>query len=201
MTVLIPYASLVPVSWKNGGGTTIEIAVAPQEAGFDDFEWRISLATIATDGAFSRFPGVARTLALVDGHGITLRIDDAPTMVTPAAPVVSFDGDVDVHAALARGPSTDFNVMTRKGQCVHQFGQRRVTGSASFVARADVTVLFLAHGEHLQLSSDTERLALVRFDTVLLPAGRSWTIETGQVNLFIVEIDYLDEAASGASDG
>jgi environmental stress-induced protein Ves len=35
----------------------------------------VSLATIAEDGAFSEFPGVERTLALVDGHGMTLEID------------------------------------------------------------------------------------------------------------------------------
>jgi environmental stress-induced protein Ves len=31
--------------WKNGGGVTREIAVHPQGAGFDDFVWRLSMAT------------------------------------------------------------------------------------------------------------------------------------------------------------
>ena len=65
MTMLIPYAGLSPVPWKNGGGSTTQIAVFPPDAGFEDFDWRISLATIAEDGAFSEFPGVERTLALV----------------------------------------------------------------------------------------------------------------------------------------
>lgn len=200
MTVLIPYAGLTPVSWKNGGGTTIEIAVGPPDAGFDDFDWRVSLATIASDGAFSRFPGVARTLALVEGHGMTLRIDDAPVMVNKAAPVVCFAGEAQVQATLGRGQNLDFNVMTRKGRCVHQFGQRRVSGSATFVARADVTMLFLAHGDNLQLSSDKERLGLVRFDAVLLEPGSTWTIECGQGTLFIVEIDYPDGVPGERAD-
>ena len=32
MTVLIPFAGLSPVPWKNGGGSTIEIAIGPSMA-------------------------------------------------------------------------------------------------------------------------------------------------------------------------
>ena len=64
MTMLIPFANLEPVSWKNGGGSTTEIAVFPPDAGFDDFDWRVSLATVAADGPFSAFPGIERTLAM-----------------------------------------------------------------------------------------------------------------------------------------
>jgi environmental stress-induced protein Ves len=35
MTMLIPFAGLEPVCWKNGGGSTTQIAVFPQEAGFE----------------------------------------------------------------------------------------------------------------------------------------------------------------------
>ena len=62
MTLLIPYAGLVAAPWKNGGGCTTEIAIAPPGASLDAFEWRISLATIAASGPFSAFPGVDRTL-------------------------------------------------------------------------------------------------------------------------------------------
>ena len=63
MTLLIPYAGLEPAPWKNGGGSTTEIAIAPLGATVDKFDWRISLATIANSGPFSVFPGVDRTLA------------------------------------------------------------------------------------------------------------------------------------------
>jgi environmental stress-induced protein Ves len=42
--------------WKNGGGSTTEIAIAPPDAGFDDFDWRISLATIAKTARSRAFP-------------------------------------------------------------------------------------------------------------------------------------------------
>lgn len=193
MTVLIPFAGLSPVPWKNGGGSTIEIAIGPPDAGFDDFDWRVSLATIAEDGAFSQFPGVDRTLALVDGHGLTLQIDGEPTLISDAEPVVAFDGASEVQARLNRGPTLDFNVMSRSERCWHQFGRRRLSGDSTFVARAEVTILFLAEGDSLQLASDDERIGLVRYDAVILDQGTVWSLEAGQATIFIVDVHYYSE--------
>jgi len=190
MTVLIPFAGLSPVPWKNGGGSTTEIAIGPQDAGFEDFDWRVSLATIEKDGAFSLFPGVDRTLALVEGHGMLLEIDGESAMVTETEPVVAFDGSSTVLAKLSRGGSTDFNAMTRSEVCYHTFGRRRLEGDATFVARADVTVLFLAQGDTLELSNEQERIGLVRYDAVVLEAGSVWQLEAGQGMVYIVDIWY-----------
>ncbi len=38
--------------WKNGGGSTTEIAVFPIDSGLDAFDWRVSMATVAADGPF-----------------------------------------------------------------------------------------------------------------------------------------------------
>jgi uncharacterized protein len=200
MTMLIPFAGLAPVSWKNGGGSTTEIAVFPQEAGFDAFDWRVSLATIAADGPFSAFPGVERTLVLVDGHGMTLDIDGAPTMLSKADPVAAFDGESRVEAKLSRGPSTDFNVMTRMDRCWHRFGRRVLDGGSTFVARADVTVLFLAEGEGLELCSDDQRINLVRYDAVLLDQDTTWTLQADQGTIFIADIHYYDDEDDLAED-
>jgi environmental stress-induced protein Ves len=192
MTMLIPYAGLSPVPWKNGGGSTIQIAVFPPDAGFDDFDWRVSLATISEDGAFSAFPGIERTLALVDGHGMTLEIDGEATLLSKADPVAVFDGESRVVAKLNRGPSTDFNVMTRLDRCYHQFGRRVLSGESRFVARAPVTVLFLAEGDSLELCSDDQRVNMVRYDAVLLDQGTTWTLQAGQGTIFIADIHYYD---------
>jgi environmental stress-induced protein Ves len=192
MTMLIPFAGLAPTPWKNGGGSTTEIAVFPQDADFEAFDWRVSLATIAADGPFSPFPGVERTLVLVDGHGMTLDIDGAPTMLTKAEPVAAFDGESHVQAKLNRGPSTDFNVMTRLDRCWHRFGRRVLDGDSTFVARADVTVLFLAEGDSLELCSDDQRINLVRYDAVLLDPG-TWKLQAGQGQIFIADIHYYDD--------
>lgn len=193
MTVLIPFAGLSPVPWKNGGGSTTEIAIGPPDSGFEDFEWRVSLATIEKDGAFSLFPGVDRTLALVEGHGMLLEIDGEPSLVTEAEPVVAFDGSSEVTAKLSRGGSTDFNAMTRSERCYHTFGRRRLTGDSTFVARADVTVLFLAEGDTLELRNEKERIGLVRYDAVVLEPGSVWKLEAGQGMIYIVDIWYHEE--------
>ncbi|UVW28326.1 HutD family protein [Massilia sp. H6] len=198
MTVLIQFASLSPVPWKNGGGSTTEIAIGPPDSGFEDFDWRVSLATIEKDGAFSQFPGVDRTLALVEGHGMTLDIDGDPVLVTDGDPVIAFDGSSHVTAKLNRGGSTDFNAMTRSDRCYHTFGRRRLTGTSTFVARADVTVLFLAEGETLELRNEKERIGLVRFDAVVLPAGSIWKLEAGQALIYIVDVWYHNEEDEAA---
>ena len=61
--------------WKNGGGETAEIAVSPDSAGLDDFDWRVSMATVEAGGPFSMFAGVDRTLSILEGEGILLVVE------------------------------------------------------------------------------------------------------------------------------
>jgi environmental stress-induced protein Ves len=190
MTWLIPYASLSAVPWKNGGGSTTEIAIAPPGSGFADFDWRISLATIAESGPFSVFPGVDRTLALVDGPGVVLDIDGARRFtLSEEDPTIEFAGESVILAAPNGGPTTDFNVMTRRDYCQHRFGQRRLDGASIFAPRGDMAVLFLADGESMSASSDDERIGLVRFDAVVFDTDKTWTLETATpATVFIVDI-------------
>ena len=55
--------------WKNGGGTTTEVAVSPDHAGLEDFDWRISMARVETSGPFSSFAGIDCTLSVLEGEG------------------------------------------------------------------------------------------------------------------------------------
>ena len=117
----IPFASLQPKPWKNGGGETMELAVFPEGAGFDDFDWRVSMARVASDGPFSVFLGIDRTLTLLDGAGLALRIDHADeTVLRPQSKPVSFSGDASTAARLLDGPILDLNVMTRRGRAEHR---------------------------------------------------------------------------------
>ena len=189
MTVLIPYASLEPSPWRNGGGSTIEIAVSPPGANFEEFDWRISLATIAHDGPFSLFRGIDRTLALVEGPGAALVIDgDGRFVLNEEAPIVEFPGEAEVHAALLGAPTTDFNVMTRRARCHHRLGRRVLEGASEFAPRGNVTILFLAEGESLSVSSDSERIGMVRFDVVIFDTDTVWKLEALQATVLVVDI-------------
>ena len=189
MTLLIPFAGLESAPWKNGGGSSTEIAIAPPGAGIDSFDWRISLATIAASGPFSTYPGVDRTLALVDGPGVLLDLgDDGRFVLGEDEPIVEFAGEARVSATLTGAASLDFNVMTRRARCNHRLGRRVLDGVSGYAPRGDVSILFLAEGESLTVSSDSERLGLVRYDAVLFESGAVWTLEATQAVVILVDI-------------
>ena len=189
MTLLIPFASLEPAPWKNGGGSMTEIAIAPLGASLDTFDWRISLATIVANGPFSVFPGVDRTLALVDGAGLALDLGaDGSFILSEHDPIVEFAGESSVIATLAGGATIDFNVMTRRQRCRHRLGRRLISGTSEFARRGDVAILFLAEGDSLSVISDSERIGLVRYDAVVFDASSVWTLEALQATVFVIDI-------------
>src|SRR5690349_8702881 len=107
--------------WKNGGGETRQVAVWPAGASLDALDWRVSLATVASDGPFSTFAGVTRTLCVIQGAGIELSIRDEPpqALYTSSEPC-TFDGEAPASASLIRGPIVDLNVMSRRGRFRHR---------------------------------------------------------------------------------
>ena len=188
MTQLIQYASLRPAPWKNGGGSTTEIAVAPAGAGFDEFDWRVSLATISQSGPFSSFPGIDRSLALVDGDGVLLDFGEERFVLSPSEPLIEFDGEAAVHATVVGGLTTDFNVMSRRGRCRHRLESCEVSGAEQLKRRSGTTLLFLADGESLTVSSARERIAMVRYDVLVLEAEEEWSMEAQRATVFVVDI-------------
>jgi environmental stress-induced protein Ves len=98
------------VPWKNGGGITREILRVPPEP--TSFDWRLSLASIASPGPFSSFDGYHRTLVLVSGAGVELDFGQhGRTQLTTAGQMVSFDGAWQTSCTLLDGPSTDLNLI------------------------------------------------------------------------------------------
>jgi environmental stress-induced protein Ves len=201
MPTLIPFASLPAKPWKNGGGSTTEIMVWPQDAGLNDFDWRISMATIAVDGPFSVFPGIDRTLSLVCGQGVDLHITpaDAPVRTVAlraAAPTLAFAGELPVHATLPAGTTQDFNVMTRRTRCHHRFV--RMAGEGVWQRTGGLTLLFLAAGAQarLHIGDDPANLVLRQCDSLLLnsddaPFFRLSAADQAQIEWFVVEIEQI----------
>ena len=112
-------AQLRATPWKNGGGMTREIACHPPQAGMQNFDWRISIAHIASDGDFSVFSGVDRVITLLEGGGVQLSSADGSVLHaldTPLQPF-AFSGDAAVHGRLLNGDCHDLNVMVRRGVC------------------------------------------------------------------------------------
>ena len=110
-------ADIAPTPWKNGGGATREIACWPAGTGLDSFDWRISVATIAADGAFSVFAGIDRSITLLSGDGVRLHGEHGTHRLDQPLVPFAFAGETPIRATLLGGASEDFNVMTRRGRC------------------------------------------------------------------------------------
>lgn len=126
--------------WKNGGGVTWEVAASRADAPLDDFEWRISIAEVASAGPFSSFPGIDRVLTVIEGRGLSLTVEGLgeATLGASSAPY-AFPGDAACTASLGDGPIRDLNVMTRRGEWSAKV--RRLFGPVDLISMADVAVL------------------------------------------------------------
>ncbi|MEU9105001.1 HutD family protein [Streptomyces xanthophaeus] len=129
-------------AWKNGGGVTREIAAWPEGAGTDGFTWRVSLADVAADGPFSGFPGVDRTLTLVEGAGMDLTVAAEPRRVDERFVPQDFPGDAPTDCRLLGGPVRNFNVMYRRSGVRAQTAV--VRGRLALAAAPGETLLVVA---------------------------------------------------------
>ena len=154
--------------WKNGGGVTTEIAVAPADASLQSFDWRVSTADVASDGPFSLFPGIDRTLVVLEGEGLRLKVGGrSPLMLVAGGEPAAFSGDLPASASLIGGPIRDLNVMTRRGQFSHKLAAIDIQGCASLQTPADITLLLLGNGR-ISLRSPRRAIELKPGDAVIV---------------------------------
>jgi hypothetical protein len=124
---VIPANEYRRVRWRNGLGWTREIVRMPDH---DTFDWRLSIAEIEQDAAFSAFPGVDRELVLLSGNGLRLRFGDGRMQeLLPPHGSARFAGDEDVQGELVAGPTTDFNLMWRRDAIEASLWRRPLVGA------------------------------------------------------------------------
>ncbi len=186
---VIRFKDLPSMPWKNGGGSTVELMVAPQGATIADFDFRISVATVSQDGPFSVFPNIDRTLALVEGEGLTLHLAGEPAIaIDDATPYASFPGETSIHATVNDDTTMDFNVMTHRGRCHHTFEVSHGT-IYKVVPRGDVTMLFVAEGSRVAIGRAGAAPDLLDYlDAIVLEPGASYDVAGHYSTIFIVDI-------------
>jgi environmental stress-induced protein Ves len=157
-------ADRAAVPWKNGGGVTREIAVSPEGAGMDAFDWRISLADVGADGPFSAFSGIDRTLTVVEGAGMDLTVGGQRTLADERYRPYDFPGDVETDGRLLGGPVVNFNVMHRRGRtaCLTSV----VRGGLRVVVEPGSTVVIVALDGPTVL--EDARVTLGQYDAAVL---------------------------------
>lgn len=109
---IVRLADAVPMPWRNAGGLTRELLAWPDPRAWD---WRISVAEVASDGPFSRFEGVQRWLAILRGVGVRLIIAGKVVELTPLSAPLAFDGGDPASCQLLAGAVRDLNLMVRRG--------------------------------------------------------------------------------------
>ncbi len=101
------------VAWKNGLGETTELAINSGGT-LNNFDWRLSIASVVEDGVFSNFTGYTRNLILIEGNGLNLQHNDSKIdKLNNLLDLATFDGGDKTVGNLHSGEITDFNIITR----------------------------------------------------------------------------------------
>ncbi|MCL3883338.1 HutD family protein [Marivita sp. GX14005] len=173
---LIRRCDLVEMPWKNGGGVTRDIAV---QRDADGILWRLSMADVDRDGAFSSFAGLTRILTVVGGDGMVLHTPEAEIRADHASPV-RFDGGAPVHARLTQGPIRDFNLMFDTARCSGAAEILRAAGVHE-IGQGDQTAVLHVIAEEARASTNT----LGEGDTLIADAPLRIDLAQGAVALAI----------------
>lgn len=161
------WTELTPQPWKNGAGTTREIA---RDGTGDDWRWRISIADVVAAAPFSSFPGIDRILVLLEGEGIFLDFDDGRRMdVLPPWGMARFEGEAALRGTPVNGDTRDFNLMWRRDAVDAWFEVRPVVGTMVIWAEAGETWLVHVVAGDVVMADGQGTLA--RGDTAVIEAA------------------------------
>ncbi len=186
---LIRSSSYIRQPWKNGLGETIEIAASPKGATTAEFDWRVSMAKVEADGPFSAFPGIDRTLTVLDGQGIELSVEGFDPATITERPH-SFPGDAPTSAKLLDGSITDLNVMTRRGSFSHRVTPVSLTGAKDIIVMSPVALLY-CHAGSIEVEEEFVASIPVAAGETLLIEGMPNGISMHAVEpsrLYLIEI-------------
>lgn len=150
--------------WKNGLGVTEEVIADPPESDIGNFGWRISIAHVGTDGPFSLFPGVDRTITLLDGGGLFLDLQDRTVELDRKGEPFAFAGELSISSRNKAGPTIDLNVMTRRGQYRHVM--KRLDAGENLWRSGGETATVVICNAATTIDSGGAPIRLDRFDAV-----------------------------------
>jgi environmental stress-induced protein Ves len=177
---------LVRIPWKNGVGTTAEVAAFPEDSGFETFGWRISMADVASDGPFSHFPGIDRTLIVVEGDGIELDVEGIAYPLDRISSKLSFSGDDVTIGRLLSGPIRDLNVMTRRGRFRHR--TRFIESGVALLSEDTIVAFLVPLDGPFDVTLESTIHSLQVLDALMLEATQELVLLSGTGRAILVEI-------------
>lgn len=109
MITLLDPASYLRTPWKNGGGTTVDIAYLSDV-------WRFGRTPIVKPGPFSDYTGFDRVQVLVSGSGLVLETPTGEIDVRQPFRPVRFLGETPIVSRLEAGPVEVVNLIGRRAR-------------------------------------------------------------------------------------
>jgi uncharacterized protein len=165
-----------PMRWKNGAGTTLEIARHGRHG--EAFDWRLSMALVEGDCTFSSFDGYERYTTLVEGPGIELVGPDGRSLAfTRIGAVHAYAGAVPWACTLRGAASWDLNLIVRSGQAARMDTVRVGTQALELAAAVvDRWLVPLDAALELCLGACAGTVLLEARDALYLAAGEAATL-------------------------
>jgi environmental stress-induced protein Ves len=186
LSTIVSFARAASSPWKNGLGTTTELAVFPPGARGDDFEWRVSIARLDTSAPFSIYPGIERCLAVLRGEMVMVRQSQPPQRLTPHSPPVRFGGDEIVDGQVASGPVLDLNVMCKASHWRATLRRMRWSTQSRVSIAAPAVLCSISDPMDIEIDGNASRLNL--YDAVVVPIAATLTVNVSQpVDAYLVE--------------
>jgi environmental stress-induced protein Ves len=146
--------------WKNGGGTTVDIAVSGEA-------WRFGRTPIVEPGPFSDYAGFDRVQALVAGSGLVLETPEGEIDVRQPFRPVRFAGETPITSRLEAGPVEVVNLIGRREQVKIEMAV--LDEGRTLVLRPGTHVAYTPHGDtELAIQGNERKLAAdyaLRIDT------------------------------------
>ena len=146
MLTLLDPASYLRTPWKNGGGTTVDIA-------YSGDVWRFGRTPIVKAGPFSDYTGFDRVQVLVSGSGLVLETPEGEIDVRQPFRPVHFTGETPIVSRLEAGPV----------EVVNLIGDRARVKVDIVILDEDRTLL-LRPGTHIAYSPHGEATVAVEGD-------------------------------------
>ena len=172
--------------WKNGRGTTHEIAVSHSG---EDYDWRLSMADIVESGPFSQFPGMERILVLLTGSEIKIaHQDQSLEQPLPLLTTYQFSGDWQTSATIHE-KGRDFNLIYRRDKYVGSIELINSVSQAKLIQTKNMAAFFCLQGK-----IKTEQGELGPMDSLLILNDSCKLANEVEASYLFIQLNHIGQA-------
>jgi environmental stress-induced protein Ves len=172
--------------WKNGRGTTQEIAVS--HAG-ENYDWRMSMADIVESGPFSQFTGMERILVLLTGPEIKITHEGVcPDHFLQLLAPYKFSGDWKTSANVS-GKGCDFNLIYRRDKFVGSIELINSASQSKLIQTKNIAAVFCLQG-----NIKTDQGELSPMDTLLIQDDNCTLEINDKTSYLFIQLNHIGQA-------